>query len=389
MRILLAHTRYLQRGGEESIVERQQSILADGGHEVALWEPANPSMPRAQIAALARAGGRRDMAIAMKEHCQRFRPDIVSIHNTWYAMTPSVIAPASASGAGVLVSFHNFRFACINAMLLRDEMPCHDCVTRNSLWPGIQHRCYHGSLAQSVLAANGLRTIRRRDSWNDADALVVQSEWARTLATQSGLPDELLTIVHNAAEDPGERDGPPSASHRLMFAGRLAEEKGVASLVALLPHLESLGLHLDVFGDGPRYDDLARSANANLTLHGFQDRSIVAEAMRHARALLFPSTWYEGEPGVVLEAMAAGLPVVSRSLGGLGELLGDDGVTIRDEGPDGLWRTLDDMSDNSLDHAGAAGRRRWAAAHEPHVVLSSLERAFESALTRAQERTPR
>ena len=54
-------------------------------------------------------------------------PDLIHIHNTWFAAGPASIR-ALHRAAPVLMTLHNFRIACANALLFRDGRPCLDCL---------------------------------------------------------------------------------------------------------------------------------------------------------------------------------------------------------------------------------------------------------------------
>jgi glycosyltransferase involved in cell wall biosynthesis len=85
---------------------------------------------------------------------------------------------------------------------------------------------------------------------------------------------------------------------------------------------------LRIIGDGPLRDTVRRAASAriNVVFDGPQDRHVVLDAMASARALVFPSEWYEGCPMTVIESFASGLPVIASRLGSLEEMV-EDGRT--------------------------------------------------------------
>ncbi|TNF22704.1 MAG: colanic acid biosynthesis glycosyltransferase WcaL [Rhodobacteraceae bacterium] len=141
-----------------------------------------------------------------------------------------------------------------------------------------------------------------------------------------------LHIVHCGIEparyDPAPRDGPP----HLMFVGRLAAVKGIPVLLEALAFLQPRmpDLQVTLIGDGPERARLERDA-ADLGLRemvafaGYKSQAEVAEALRHTDALVLPS-FAEGVPVVLMEAMAAGRPVIATSVAGVRELV-EDGVS--------------------------------------------------------------
>jgi glycosyltransferase involved in cell wall biosynthesis len=132
-------------------------------------------------------------------------------------------------------------------------------------------------------------------------------------------------------QDPGPKPDPLSGE--VIFVGRLSREKG-ATLFA--EAARRAGIVPTFVGDGPLAADL-RAAYPEARLLGWQDAAGVQAAVRAARALVFPSIWYEGQPLTVLEAKAMGVPViVSDACAGREEV--EDGVT-------GLWFQSGDIAD--------------------------------------------
>lgn len=169
-----------------------------------------------------------------------------------------------------------------------------------------------------------------------ADFVSCISHFARSQAMLFSDPAEWdkLRIVH-CGVDPARYAAPqvPGAD-RLLFVGRLAAVKGVPVLLEAFARLRVArpGATLTVVGDGPERAGLeaavARAGIAGaVTFRGNLSQDGVAEALRYADVLCVPS-FAEGVPVVLMEAMAAGVPVVASAVGGIGELV-RDGVTGR------------------------------------------------------------
>lgn len=136
-----------------------------------------------------------------------------------------------------------------------------------------------------------------------------------------------LHIVHCGIDpdryDPAPRHGPP----HLTFVGRLAAVKGVPVLFEALSVLraEQPDLRVTLIGDGPERARLEQDA-AELGLQdmvdfaGYRSQSEVAEALKATDALVLPS-FAEGVPVVLMEAMAAGRPVIATGVAGVSELV--------------------------------------------------------------------
>ncbi len=142
-----------------------------------------------------------------------------------------------------------------------------------------------------------------------------------------------LHIVH-CGIDPLRYQGKTTArsGNQLLFVGRLAGVKGVPLLLGALPELagDFPDLRLVLIGDGPDRAELEHRAerlgiSEMVTFAGYKSQTEVAKALMESDALVLPS-FAEGVPVVLMEAMAAGLPVISTRIAGIPELV-EDGVS--------------------------------------------------------------
>jgi glycosyltransferase involved in cell wall biosynthesis len=148
-------------------------------------------------------------------------------------------------------------------------------------------------------------------------------------------------------------------------AGRLSPEKGFADLIdaaaLILPEHSDAGLVL--FGDGPLRGDLQkRIENRGLTgrflLAGFRND---LDALFPCLDVFVQSSHTEGLPNVVLEALAARVPVVATAVGGTPEIVHDGrtGYLVAPHEPPSLARRIGHLlaDDELRKHMGQSGRR--------------------------------
>ncbi|WP_407268617.1 glycosyltransferase family 4 protein [Radiobacillus sp. PE A8.2] len=105
----------------------------------------------------------------------------------------------------------------------------------------------------------------------------------------------------------------------LSYVGRLAPEKDVDSLVAImntLPAHLSNQIHWIIVGDGPSKEDMIKSAPANVTFTGYLQGEALAEVYANSDTFVFPSS-SETFGNVVLEALASGTPAIVANAGGV------------------------------------------------------------------------
>ena len=383
MRILQVHTRYRQAGGEDRVVAAEAELLQSAGHQVEQVVADNPVSPLAAAVAMLKSPRNPASRQAVERAVARFRPDVAHVHNTWFALSPSVIDGLRASGVPTVMTVHNYRLMCVNGMLLRDGKPCEDCVG-NSPWSGIHHRCYRDSVIASTAAAATIAYNRRRDTWGSGvDLFLAPTEFVRDRLIDGGLPANRIHVKPHFVEDPGPRPAPPSQSQTVLHVGRLSADKGTDALLDAWAALGDTGMELTCVGDGPLRDELSRRQVPRVNFVGSVSRAEVQAWMLRARVLVAPSAWYETFGLMIAEAMAAGLPVIVPRAGALAEVAARGAAVAfpNDAAGDQLSRSLLRVRDNGIvDTAGASGRARFSTHFSTAVGLTRLMDAYRSVI---------
>lgn len=345
-RVLLVHNAYQHRGGEDSVVEAETELLRAHGHAVEVYTRSNDDVDGLSPLSLARQtlwSGRTAREVA--QLIGRFRPDGVHAHNTFPLISPSLYWAAARAGVPVVQTLHNFRLMCLNALFLREGRVCEDCTGRLP-WRGVARACYRDSRAASAALAGMLTLHRGLGTYRHKVArYIALNEFCRGKFIEGGLPAERVVVKPNFVN---WADGPAlsqeSTRQGLLFVGRLSVEKGVATLAEAMRRCPNASLR--VAGDGPQGGLL--DGVAGVTRLGSQPSDAVRREMGGAHALVVPSIWYENFPRTIVEAFAAGLPVIASRIGAL--------ATLVTHGTTGLLFEPGDAAD-------LADRMAWALAH--------------------------
>ncbi|MFH9350825.1 glycosyltransferase [Kitasatospora sp. NPDC017646] len=391
MHVLVVHNRYssAQPSGENRVVDQEAALLRGAGHRVEVFErrsddiaarsllgkaavpllvPWNPAV-RAELTARLRAG----------------RPDVVHVHNVFPLLSPAVLSACADAGVPAVATLHNYTQICPPGTLQRDGRPCTECVGGSPL-PAVRHGCYRGSRLATVPLAVGLAANRRR-WWTGVERFFCISAAQRDVLARSGLPPERLVVKHNFVPEPGV--GRTGAGEHLLYLGRLAEAKGVRLLMAAWDRLAAdggVGVPLVVAGAGPLEQEVAAWAAGrdDVRYAGLYDPARCREAVARSVAVLAPSTWLEAFGLVVVEAMAAGVPVVAAGHGAFVELV-EDGVTGLLHRPgeaaslaSGIRRITAEPGRNQ--EMGRAARRRYEQGFSPAVGLERLLEGYRTAI---------
>ncbi|MET0909277.1 MAG: glycosyltransferase, partial [Ilumatobacteraceae bacterium] len=366
MRILQIHAGYRFAAGEDTVVATEAEALRNGGHTVEQFIVPNPAGAAAAVKALARSTDNRAIGKRVAALIDDFAPDVVHVHNTWFAISSSPIRAAASRDIPVVMTLHNYRLGCLGTDLFRDGSICTACVGR-SPWSGVVHGCYRDSRLLSALQAVEVVTNRARRVLTDGvSTFVAPSAFMADRLVDIGVPADRLVVKPHFTSDPGPRPDPPSASAEVLFVGRLAPGKGAETLVdawtraASRPGARS-DLELVVIGDGPSAPALQDLPSRSIRFDGWQTREQVIERLLGARALAFPSEWYEPFGMVLIEALSAGLPILTSNASGAAAIAGSpEELVFPSRDADALATGLAELDDDAfVDRIGASSRRRF------------------------------
>ncbi len=323
MKILLVHNRYLQYGGEDTTFEAETKLLVSKGHEVETLIFENKTLRnfrdkmRVACSSIYNAAARQ----RLQEAIQNFCPDIIHVHNFWKEASPAIFYEAQAQNVPIVLTLQNFRLICANALLLRNGEICELCTHAVFPMAGIKYKCFGSRLvsAQTTLFSSVHKVL---GTWkNKVDAYLCLSEFAQKKFLESSLQlsENQVFVKPNFVEDRGEADIKARKSF-FLFVGRLSEEKGIRTLLEA-SQITSFDLEIIGSGDLEALVEMYARQNPRIIYHGFRDKNFIIEKMKQAKALLFPSVWYEGMPLVILEAFSTGLPILISDIDNLNSLV--------------------------------------------------------------------
>jgi glycosyltransferase involved in cell wall biosynthesis len=337
VRVLLLHNRYRLEGGEERAVADLQALLRARGHTVATLERASAGLNQVVAAKALVRGGSHPEEVA--QAVRGMRAEIVHAHNLHPLFGWRALEAARRAGARTVLHLHNFRLFCAIAIGYRDGAPCFRCRGADT-WPGARLRC-RGSLPEATAYAIGLRR-QQPHLFEYADRFVAVSDATRVRLNELGLPADRCTALTNFVPASGFAAASSAGDGEFaLVSGRLVEEKGFDIAIAAA---RSARVPLVVAGDGPDAQRLQTlAAGSEVRFDGRVSEQELNQLRTRAAVILAPSRWEEPCPYAVLDALAAGVPVLASDRGGLPELVGPErtlpvtDVTAWSEALAALW----------------------------------------------------
>lgn len=266
---------------------------------------------------------------------EEWHPDIVHFHNLWPLLTPAALRIAKRGGAAVVLTAHNYRFACPGGTLIRGEAIHEDCLEGSSLACGLRNP--RGAISESIAYGIALEIHRRLhflERW--VDAFIAPSQFMGRMLVRARLPERRVHVIPHGVPLPTARPDRPDRRFAL-FAGRLSEEKGIRTL--LEASRIASDVPLSIAGDGPLLDEVVASPVSYL---GNLQNDQLENVRLETTFSVVPSEFYESFGFSVIEAFAAGVPVIGTRLGAIPELVHDNvtGLLVAPRSPGALARAM-------------------------------------------------
>ncbi|MEZ5785524.1 MAG: glycosyltransferase [Xanthobacteraceae bacterium] len=198
------------------------------------------------------------------------------------------------------------------------------------------------------------------------DLVVNVSLHERALLLGAGLPTRKLATVVSGLSDIEPTARPPNrdtngAPLRLLFLGRMDEQKGIDLLFREIAHIPPTRAVLTVAGT-PVIDGRSDSIPPHVKFLGWTPRTRIPALIAASDAVVMPSRW-EGMPLAALEAMRSARPLIASNRGPFVHIVehGINGFLVDIDRPGFLREALEEIEAADLARLGAAARSTFTA----------------------------
>jgi glycosyltransferase involved in cell wall biosynthesis len=271
---------------------------------------------------------------------------IVHVHGWAKALSPSIAIPIARSNLPALYTIHEYFLFCPNGGFYNYQRG-HTCALEPlsaACWAThCDSRNYPRKLWRNARLTLARDVAHLPDVFSDYIAI---SRFQIEVVGKRLPTASRLHLVSNPIDVPDLGPKLSPASGEVIFVGRISAEKGP---LLFAEAARRAGVIPTYIGDGPAAADVRARYN-EARLLGWPNGAAVREAIRAARALVFPSLWYEGQPLTVFEAKGLGTPViVADGCAGREEIQdGLSGLWFRGGDADDLARALVEIRDDRL-----------------------------------------
>ncbi len=249
------------------------------------------------------------------------KPDLAHIHNIYTQLSPSFLDTLKHHRVPMVMTVHDHHLISPQYNIWAEG--CGKDHRNVGLLRGTMskfHKDSHLASFAQVFAYKLHRLLRIYQK--NVDVFICPSEYLKRQLIRGGFSSDNIRV--NAYGFDGSRVQPRyTHDGYFLFVGRLSEEKGVETVVKLAKALPDIAFK--IVGRGPDMELLHRLAigTSNLEFLGFREGDELTQLYRGACGILVPSRVHEVSPLTILEAMAAGKPVIASAVGGIPEVLED------------------------------------------------------------------
>ncbi|WP_165056676.1 MULTISPECIES: glycosyltransferase [unclassified Adlercreutzia] len=356
-RVLLAHNFYQVPGGEDAVFSNEGRLLREEGHGVVEYTRHND-----EVRGLA---GRLELARSLRwsrrtyeevrSLIRRESVDLVHCHNAFPLISPSIYDAARDEGVPVVQTVHNFRLLCPGATFYRDGEVCEECLS-GGLGRAVRHGCYKGSRVYTEALARAMEWHRAHRVYRGVH-MVFLTEFNKTKHLKFVREQGCVAHVKpNFSFPVNLSESRRSNGRKLLFVGRLEEEKGIKLLLDFWKAQDSkCSYELVILGSGSLERAVAdcQSFCSNVSFLGRLEHGCVLEQIANSEALIFPSLWYEGFPMTIAESFSLGVPVISSDLGNHGQIVRESGggACFSVSSSDSFWSCVDRVCSRREEYA--------------------------------------
>lgn len=232
---------------------------------------------------------------------------IIHVHGWTKALSSSVFDIAFKMRFKVVLTLHDYFTACPNGGYFnykKNEI----CKFKPLSWKCIKCNCdsrnYGFKLYRLIRQFVQNKIVKLNDKLENVITISEFSE--KILKTTLGKNTRVKRIYNPIDIEKNLEKVDPSKNEYYLYVGRVSKEKGVDLFCQAISELDYKGI---VVGDGDERQKI-ETEFPNIEFTGWKNKDEVKQYMKGAKALIFPSKWYEGAPLTPLEAMQYGVPCI-------------------------------------------------------------------------------
>lgn len=325
-KLLIIHTKYIERGGEDISVENEVNFLKNFYKvELISFQNSKP-LKFSDILGLLTSNNYQSKKI-LSDKIKNFNPDTIIIYNLWFKGSISLLRYCLKNKFNTFIKLHNYRYSCAynytSSKHLKGNKICPACGLEKSNL-GIFNKYYKDSAIKSLLVINFSRKFTRLLKNKSLKILTLTNHHKKYL-TELGIDDSRIFLQPNPlSQESKSLSLKTKRLNQVVYAGRISQEKGLIELIESWNKLENNECKLLVLGEGPLLNNLKKYGSKNIVFKGYVENEEVLKIISQSKAVVTATKLLEGQPTLLCEASVLETPSIFPDFGGIKDFFPDN-----------------------------------------------------------------
>ena len=318
-KLLIVHNFYKEFGGEDSNIYEEVEFFKKKYEVLFFYKENKTSINMFDLLSFI---FRTNLITNKKflEIVEKFEPDVVYIHNTWFKINLGIFKILKNKNIKVILKIHNFRYECGRHLFAKKHIPKHEICNACGFekpFLFVLNKYYKNSYFKSILLyfySSKFFDILK----NYPLTLIALNDFHKTKLIEKGVSEKKIKVIPNPI---GFKDNfSKDKNTYIVYAGRISKEKGVEEVIKAWLNSDISHYDLYIIGEGELKSYLEKKyKNKKLKFLGYLSNKEVLEHIKSAKAVVTATKLYEGQPRLLCEASSLGTISIYPSFGGMDE----------------------------------------------------------------------
>ena len=251
-KLLIIHTRYIERGGEDIAVDNEVNFLKIFTMLKSFFQNIRPRKI-SDILGLITSDNYQSKKI-LSEKINKFKPDFIIINNLWFKGSIGILKYCLKNNLNTSIKLHNYRYSCTrnysSVKHLNGNKICPACGLEKTK-VGVFNKYFQESIIKSLLAINFSRKFIKLLENKSLKILTLTNHHKNHLIDLGIDTSRIFLQPNPLSQDSKALNLQSKRLNQVVYAGRISHEKGLIQLLKSWNKLEDNKCKLVLLGEGP------------------------------------------------------------------------------------------------------------------------------------------